>query len=100
MSHGDTKDDGNNPPSPPFSKGGISANFPFDKGRNPLIPPLEKGDTGGFSGEKTGLENASMENIDRIHYDKALTEYYQHRGWTNEGIPGDHKLKKLGLWKS
>jgi molybdopterin molybdotransferase len=51
MSHGDTKDDGNNPPSPPFSKGGISANFPFDKGRNPLIPPLEKGDTGGFSGD-------------------------------------------------
>lgn len=50
--------------------------------------------------EKTGLENASIENIDLIHYDKALTEYYQHRGWTNEGVPGDHKLKKLGLWKS
>ncbi|HED00445.1 MAG TPA: aldehyde ferredoxin oxidoreductase [Proteobacteria bacterium] len=50
--------------------------------------------------EKTGLENTSAGNIDRIHYDKALTEYYQHRGWTNEGVPGDHKLKKLGLWKS
>jgi len=32
---------GNNPPSPPFSKGG---NF--------LTPPLEKGDIGGFSDEK------------------------------------------------
>ncbi|MDQ7838220.1 MAG: aldehyde ferredoxin oxidoreductase family protein [Thermodesulfobacteriota bacterium] len=47
--------------------------------------------------EKTGLENASVENIDRIHYDKALTEYYRHRGWTDEGVPGDHKLKDLGL---
>ncbi|MDP3028797.1 MAG: FAD-dependent oxidoreductase [Deltaproteobacteria bacterium] len=36
-----TKDNENNPPSPPFSKGG-----------HPLSPPLLKGDTGGFSGEK------------------------------------------------
>ena len=35
------KNNENNPPSPPFSKGG-----------HPLSPPLEKGDTGGFSGEK------------------------------------------------
>ncbi|MEW6327013.1 MAG: response regulator [Thermodesulfobacteriota bacterium] len=42
-----------NPPSPPFDKGGVSAKFPFDKGgypsspplgrENPDIPPLEKG---------------------------------------------------------
>jgi len=39
--HGDTKNNENNPPSPPFAKGG-----------NTLIPPLEKGDTGGFSDER------------------------------------------------
>jgi signal transduction histidine kinase len=45
-----------NPPSPPFSKGGVSAEFPFPKGEHPLLSPsLEKGDTGGFSGENNSL---------------------------------------------
>ena len=49
MSHSDIKDNENNPPSPPFTKGG-----------KPLSPPLKKGDTGGFSVENTGkLENLS-----------------------------------------
>lgn len=47
--------------------------------------------------KKAGLEDASGKHIDRIHYDKALTEYYQHRGWTGEGVPEDDKLKELGL---
>jgi len=41
----------NNPPSPPFIKGGDTLNSPLKKG-SPYIPPLEKGDTGGFSNEK------------------------------------------------
>jgi hypothetical protein len=49
MSHSDIKDNENNPPSPPFTKGGKT-----------LSPPLKKGDTGGFSVENTGkLENLS-----------------------------------------
>ncbi|MDQ7838587.1 MAG: SUMF1/EgtB/PvdO family nonheme iron enzyme [Thermodesulfobacteriota bacterium] len=42
MAHGDTKDNDNNSPSPPFTKGGDT-----------LSLPLEKGYTGGFSGEKS-----------------------------------------------
>jgi heterodisulfide reductase subunit A len=52
MSHGDTKDNENNPPSPPFTKGGHPLSSPLGKDGGPSIPPLEKGDTGGFSGEK------------------------------------------------
>ncbi|MDP2992132.1 MAG: SUMF1/EgtB/PvdO family nonheme iron enzyme, partial [Deltaproteobacteria bacterium] len=50
MSHGDTKDN-NNPPSPPFTKGGDTLSPPLGRDGGPSIPPLEKGDTGGFSGE-------------------------------------------------
>ncbi|MEW5949125.1 MAG: 4Fe-4S binding protein [Thermodesulfobacteriota bacterium] len=62
----------NNPPSPPFTKGGDMLDSTLEKGENQspplgedmatstpplekrelLTPPLEKGDTGGFSGEK------------------------------------------------
>ncbi|MBI5407828.1 MAG: PD40 domain-containing protein [Nitrospirae bacterium] len=41
------KADENNPPSPPFSKGGDTPLTPLDRGE--LTPPLEKGDEGGFS---------------------------------------------------
>ncbi|TSA06777.1 MAG: hypothetical protein D4R73_10815 [Deltaproteobacteria bacterium] len=83
MSHGDTKDNDNNPPSPPFTKGGDTLSPPLGRNGGPSIPPfphsggfpprriclghdagtkkngesqippLEKGDTGGFSGEKS-----------------------------------------------
>ncbi|MDQ7837558.1 MAG: cobamide remodeling phosphodiesterase CbiR [Thermodesulfobacteriota bacterium] len=56
------KDNENNPPSPPFSKGGDMLDSPLENGESqspplgkdvaPSIPPLEKGDTGGFPGEK------------------------------------------------
>ncbi|MFZ5995275.1 MAG: lipopolysaccharide heptosyltransferase II [Thermodesulfobacteriota bacterium] len=49
MSHGDTKDNESNPPSPPFTKGGNTLSPPLGKDGGPLIPPLKKGDTGGFS---------------------------------------------------
>ena len=45
MSQQDTKDNGNNPPSPLFNKGTI-----------PLSPPLSKGDLGGFSKEKKNIK--------------------------------------------
>ena len=45
MSQQDTKDNGNNPPSPPFNKGTI-----------PLSPPLSKGDLGGLSKEKKNIK--------------------------------------------
>ncbi|MDP2799484.1 MAG: hypothetical protein Q8O60_06340, partial [Deltaproteobacteria bacterium] len=51
MSHGDTKDNDNNPPSPPFTKGGDTLSPPLGRDGGPSIPPLKKGDTGGFSGE-------------------------------------------------
>jgi formylglycine-generating enzyme required for sulfatase activity len=51
MSHGDTKDNENNPPSPPFTKGGNTLSPPLGKDGGPSIPPLKKGDTGGFSDE-------------------------------------------------
>jgi len=31
------------------------------------------------------------------HLDEMLTEYYQLRGWTQDGIPTDEKLRELGL---
>jgi tetraacyldisaccharide 4'-kinase len=73
IAHG-IKDNGKNPPSPPFSKGGDTFSLPLEEDGNSsippfkkrvyqiipplgkrgyqLIPPLEKGDTGGFSDEK------------------------------------------------
>jgi len=35
--------------------------------------------------------------LDRQKYDELLTKYYEHRGWTNEGIPTEKTLKELGL---
>jgi aldehyde:ferredoxin oxidoreductase len=35
--------------------------------------------------------------LDREKYDKMLTSYYEHRGWSDEGIPKDETLKDLGL---
>ncbi|MDQ7838414.1 MAG: tetraacyldisaccharide 4'-kinase [Thermodesulfobacteriota bacterium] len=76
ISHGDTpvcvqrtgrKDNENNPPSPPFSKGGNTFSPPLGKdGNHPSIPPLEKGDTGGFSDEK------ASHNLSELKGKKAL----------------------------
>ncbi|MEW5948128.1 MAG: tetraacyldisaccharide 4'-kinase [Thermodesulfobacteriota bacterium] len=54
MSYSDTKDNENNPPSPPFTKGGNTFSPPLEKDGNSSIPPLEKGDTGGFGGLLAG----------------------------------------------
>jgi aldehyde:ferredoxin oxidoreductase len=35
--------------------------------------------------------------LDREKYDKMLTSYYEHRGWSNEGIPKEKTLKDVGL---
>jgi ferrochelatase len=37
-----------NPPSPPFTKGGMKFSTPFEKGEGKIIPPFEKGGMGGF----------------------------------------------------
>ena len=60
MSQRDTKDNENNPPSPPFTKGGESVKSPFGKRRAHHIPPLEQGDTGGFSDEVFGHPAADI----------------------------------------
>jgi len=57
MSCGDTKDNENKPPSPPFTKRGNSSN-----------PPLKKGDTGGFSDEK--CQNLPPENLYNLIIEK------------------------------
>jgi len=31
------------------------------------------------------------------HLDEMLTEYYELRGWTQDGVPTDEKLQELGL---
>ncbi|MDD5451641.1 MAG: sigma-54 dependent transcriptional regulator [Desulfovibrionales bacterium] len=49
ISQRDTKNNEQNPPSPPFTKGGDLLSSPLGKNGVPSIPPLEKGDTGGFS---------------------------------------------------
>ncbi|MDI6790043.1 MAG: tetraacyldisaccharide 4'-kinase [Thermodesulfobacteriota bacterium] len=89
MSYSDTKDNENNPPSPPFTKGGHPLSPPLKKdgnssipplgkdgnhpsipplkkGGDQLIPPLEKGDTGGFSDEK------ASHNLSELKGKKAL----------------------------
>ncbi|MEW6601802.1 MAG: sugar phosphate nucleotidyltransferase [Nitrospirota bacterium] len=43
-------DNRNNPPSPPFAKGGVTPLAPLSRGES--NPPLEKGDKGGFSYKK------------------------------------------------
>lgn len=62
MAHGDTKDNDNNSPSPPFTKGGDT-----------LSPPLEKGDTGGVSDEKS-------DTLPRISGNAAETGSEQKKG--------------------
>jgi aldehyde:ferredoxin oxidoreductase len=32
-----------------------------------------------------------------VHLDEMLAEYYQERGWNEEGIPTKAKLKELSL---
>ena len=35
--------------------------------------------------------------LDKKKYDDLLAKYYEHRGWTNQGIPTKETLKELGL---
>jgi aldehyde:ferredoxin oxidoreductase len=32
-----------------------------------------------------------------VHIEELLSDYYKVRGWSNEGIPTENKLKELGL---
>jgi len=32
-----------------------------------------------------------------VHMDKMLDTYYRIREWSNEGVPGERKLKQLGI---
>jgi hypothetical protein len=50
MAHGDTKDNENNPPSPPFTKGGNTLSPPLGKDGGPSIPPFPH--SGGFAEAK------------------------------------------------
>ena len=35
--------------------------------------------------------------LDKKKYDDLLAKYYEHRGWSNEGVPTEETLKELGL---
>ncbi|VVB91030.1 Tungsten-containing aldehyde ferredoxin oxidoreductase [uncultured archaeon] len=35
--------------------------------------------------------------INRAEFEKALDEYYHFRGWSDEGVPAEEKLRELGL---
>jgi aldehyde:ferredoxin oxidoreductase len=35
--------------------------------------------------------------IDRMEFEKALDEYYLLRGWDENGVPKQEKLRELGL---
>ena len=37
------------------------------------------------------------DGIHKDDFDRALSEYYHFRGWNEEGVPTDEKLKELGL---
>jgi aldehyde:ferredoxin oxidoreductase len=43
----------------------------------------------------TGPQKGAV--LDKAKYDKLLTAYYEHRGWTEDGIPKEATLKELGL---
>ena len=36
--------------------------------------------------------------INRTEFEKALDEYYHLRGWSDEGVPFEEKLRELGLF--
>jgi hypothetical protein len=82
------KADENNPPSPPFSKGG-----------DMLSPPLEKGDTGGFSNEisKRGGKQSKADSKLRIRLKRDVKGKYS---WEITGddvrqiIDADRPLRK------
>jgi aldehyde:ferredoxin oxidoreductase len=44
---------------------------------------------------KTGF--AATKKVPRDAFEKALTEYYSIRGWDNDGVPSERKIKDLGL---
>jgi aldehyde:ferredoxin oxidoreductase len=43
------------------------------------------------------LEPLKGEKLDRDEYERALDEYYEIRGWTEEGVPTKETLARLGL---
>ncbi len=43
----------------------------------------------------TGPQEGAV--LDKQKYDDLLSNYYRHRGWTNEGIPTEKTLKELAL---
>ena len=43
----------------------------------------------------TGPQKGAV--LDKTKYDKLLTAYYEHRGWTEEGIPKETTWKEIGL---
>ncbi|MEW6327786.1 MAG: SUMF1/EgtB/PvdO family nonheme iron enzyme [Thermodesulfobacteriota bacterium] len=107
-----------NPPSPPFTKGGDPFNPHLEKGEyllstplgkdgGPSIPPLKKGDTGGFSGEKSNTlsqiagnaaETDSEQNKDEVRtsivessvkgYGPGVGESDGQAGTTSKEAPG------------
>lgn len=50
--------------------------------------------------EGTAAENVTVEKgtkLDRERYNDMLTKYYRRHGWSDDGVPTDETLKKLGL---
>lgn len=50
-----------------------------------------------FYNEKAPEGDPSGQLIDKKAFEKARAEYYECRGWDNQGIPTTEKLKSLGL---
>ncbi|NJD52347.1 MAG: aldehyde ferredoxin oxidoreductase [Candidatus Methanoperedens sp.] len=53
----------------------------------------------GFSKKDDTLPERFFENggIDRNDFEKSLDEYYLQRGWDEYGVPGEGKLRELGI---
>jgi aldehyde:ferredoxin oxidoreductase len=53
----------------------------------------------GFSRKDDTLPERFFESggLDRAEFEKALDEYYQLRGWDENGVPTREKLKELGI---
>ncbi len=53
----------------------------------------------GFTRKDDTLPERFFESggINRMEFEKALDEYYHFRGWNDEGVPAEEKLRELGL---
>jgi len=47
--------------------------------------------------EKLSKGDYAGESLDRDRYSDMLGRYYDTRGWTEDGVPSEDKLKELGL---